>query len=98
MAFDRSKYRVQKVNADGTEEELDNDTFLVIRRDDVLGTATAWNYVANARLALALDGIARQRGLGMFGADERKALVLRAEGVAQLAVEWGEERTAKIPD
>ena len=92
--FNRRKYAVYK-NQPGGSEYLDPDTCAVIRRDDLLGTTILWQYVIAARGLLEFAKMPGKEGA--LTDREREALEVRAEGFAELAAEWGENRHAEIP-
>lgn len=86
-----------KQNAKGDyykyDEGLDEDTFFVLRRDDVFSVATLYSYASSVATLLEMDRIKN-----CLTDDERVRLDALALYVQQLAEAWQKHGSAKVPD
>lgn len=86
-----SKYRVTK---SGSQEELEPESYFVIRDTDVFGAQALYGYAHLIQAALELDALP---GRAFFSDIERIRLQQQADGLAALAGDWL-TRSKKIPD
>lgn len=81
------KYNVFKIDDAQNTDPLPQGEFFVLRKQDVLAVHALWAYVQV--LALASDLLSTNQSL---------AMTQLADQVSDLAYEWQDEPTKKLPD
>lgn len=88
MALDPQKYLVTKDGA-----RLDQDSYFVIRRGDILGVSMLRSYQQNVITLLDLDSLNPA-----MTEEQREYLDDLADDVDDLARKWQADESRKIPD
>lgn len=92
-AIQPDKYHVHHAQADRPADLLEPGGYFVLRRGDILATATLRSYASNALTMLELESV----GVALFTNEQREHLLELADYATELATEW-EQAKHKLPD